>query len=629
MVGPSPRDPPTARLFAFPAVLARVTSPLSGSLHGGCGGVFRRPTVPWIAAGAVMLALLTAIPAVSLGAPPSGRETSHPPTQSDATQRALPDACSSVTSCPRLLEPHSDARGPDPESYQLNHTTAWSQVTAPPSGFGVGGGLIANSSSGIAVAFGGVSSGALVNSTFAYHESTNLWSGVSTPTAPTPRSDFAFALDPTTGTAVLFGGLTNLTTLGVSNETWTYTVGSERWSSSTHGLAPPAREAAAFAIVPALGVAVLSGGWNRNFSMTGSLTYSDLWELNLSTGAWSQLSVPGPHPPPLEGATMVWDPLMQRLDMFGGCYPCSSAVWQFDPGSPGWTLLATPPTAPPARAEGSWAYDPTFQADLLFGGTNGVTSFNDTHLFYPADDTWVAETVPPAPAARSDSASAFLDVANNETWLLAGGRSATTSYSDLWRLSATSNLSLRVVNASSPLSPLAGAEVNLSGRRAGSTDPAGYLNLTQVDTVGAVLNVTDVPWFSPHHETLWLPPGKGANLTVDLTPEPLGNLEVQVVSSLVTTFGHPPIPGAFVNLSVDAVRINRAPAVTNGSGGASFHGVPPGDVNLTAQAVDWRPAVMLGVLAPGGALNLTVMMVPDPLLTVTVLGRLPGGSSTR
>jgi len=288
--------------------------------------------------------------------------------------------------------------------------------------------MIANDSSGVAVVFGGVNSGALVNSTFAYTEGSNSWAAIAPSRAPSPRSDFAFAFDPTTGSAVLFGGLTNLSTLAVSNETWTYDVGASLWTPSTHGPAPPAREGSAFTVVPSLGAAFLYGGWNRNFSGTGSLTYSDLWEFNLSTSTWTNVSALGPRPPPLEGASMAWDPLTQRLEMFGGCYPCSSAVWQYDPVAQRWTAPGSPSAAPTPRARGSWAFDPTFGADLLFGGTDGSTAFNDTHIFYPGNDTWVAETLPPAPAARYDAASAFLNVSENDTLLLEGGQSGATSY---------------------------------------------------------------------------------------------------------------------------------------------------------------------------------------------------------
>jgi len=556
---------------------------------------------------------------VSLGVSLPAR--GHGPTSSPSVVNDGPpsQACRAVDPCPASAPPQAETATSDPTSYQLSRILAWSEVAPPPSGFGSAGGLIANASSAMAVAFGGENSGVLDNSTFLYSEATNSWSTGSSTGAPTPRSDFAFAFDPTTGVAVLFGGLTSLTTLNVSNGTWTYAVGSGHWSPAGAGPAPPARQDAAFAIDPTLGVGLLYGGWNRNYSMSGSLTYSDLWEIDLATDTWTQLHVPGPAPPPLEGASMVWDPETQLFEMFGGCYPCSSAVWEFDPAAPGWTELATPSNAPAARAEASWTYDPSLNADLLFGGTNGLVSFNDTQVFYPGNDTWVSEALPPAPAARSGAASAFLGVPDNETWLLAGGESGATTYSDLWRLSATSNVSLQVVNASSPLSPLSGARVNLSARSVGSTDSDGYLNLTQANVVGTRFEVIDGPWFFSANQTVWFVPGLPASFTVELRPEPLGTVYVAADSSL-----GPPVSATFLNLSIDGVRINPTPAITNATGNASFHGVPPGSANVTGLALDWRPTSGRGVLSPGGNLTLSLVMFSDPVLEVYVSGRVPG-----
>ncbi|HKN07417.1 MAG TPA: carboxypeptidase regulatory-like domain-containing protein [Thermoplasmata archaeon] len=581
------------------AVLASVTSPTFGSQFARNGGSTRRSLTRGIAI-AVLLAVLTALPSVPIGGTPTGRST--------LAGSQLSHAAST-----------GGTRASDPTDYLLSHALAWSEVAAPPSGIGTGGGgMVANSSSGVAVAFGGESSGVLMNSTFTYTEATDRWSQVPTSVAPSPRSDFAFDFDPTTGVAVLFGGLTNLNTLGVSNETWTYSVHSGTWSPLATGLAPPARQAAAFAIVPSLGIAILYGGWNRNYSNIGSLTYSDLWEFNLSTGHWSEPTVSGPHPPPLEGARTAWDPSAGQLEMFGGCYPCSSAVWRFDPVSLRWTPPVPPATTPAPRGAANWAYDPTLGGDLLFGGTNGETTFNDTQVYFPANNTWVAETLPPAPAARSNAASAFLDVPNNETWLIQGGDSGAASFPDLWRLSPTSNLSLRVANASSPLSPIAGADVIVSGQGAGLTDSNGYLNLTQVDVVSTLLSVSDDPWFYTQNQTMWLVPGQPASLTVDLLPEPLGTVYVQVVAA-----SGPPLPDTYLNLTVDAVRINTAPAESNATGNASFHGVPPGRVNVTGTTVGWRAGYVPGVLVPGGNLTTVLTMFPDPLLNVQVLGRLP------
>ena len=507
------------------------------------------------------------------------------------------------------------------DPYLENRTVGWSEITPPPTGFGSNGGLAVDSSLGEAILFGGVTGTGLVNSTYIYNETANNWQNVSGAAAPSPRSDFAFAFDPVLRVGALFGGLTNLTSLVSSNQTWEVAP-TGAWQPVATRVAPPAREGAAFAVAPSLGIGLLYGGWNRSYSPTSSVTYSDLWELNLTNWTWTELSVSGAHPPPLEGASMSWDPVTLRFEMFGGCYPCTSAVWEFDPGTGAWSELPTPVAAPAGRGYASWAYDPALNADLLFGGTGGSGSDNDTYLFFPSNDTWSLQTLPPHPSGRYGADAGFLDVPGNATWLLAGGLTGGPTDSDLWRLSTTSNVSMLVVNASAPSSPLEGTRVVDNGTSLGTTNRLGYLNLTQANGIDQPLVFSNRPWFSPRNITLWAPPGESIDLTVALTPEPLGTVNVQVVTSTDVA-----VPSAEVDLSVDGVPINSVPHLTDGSGSTVFHGVPPGSANVTATLANWRSGYAVGALAPGGVLNETLLLAPDPVLTVLVLGSPPGGGN--
>lgn len=577
-------------------------------------------TFPWVVVAAVAVALLAALPAIpSVGAPSTNL---HGPTGvhgGTAAPAASNVPCSSprASSCAGLVPPKSLFAGAANSAYQTNHTMGWSEVAALSTGPGFGAGILADSASSRGLLFGGESSGRLVNSTFSYSVATNTWSPVVTANAPAPRSDFGFGLDTAADVGVLFGGLTNLSRLAVSNQTYSYNLATAQWTPRTAGTAPPAREAPAFAVSSSLGVALLYGGWNRNYSGTESITFSDLWELNLTTYTWSQLAPSGSRPPPLEGATMLWDPATLRFEMFGGCYPCTSAVWQFDPATLRWAELATSSTSPVARDAASWAYDPTLTADLLYGGANGGVSFNDTYIFYPVTDTWVVQTSAARPAARSEAAGGFLDVPGNESLLLAGGVAGSVAYSDVWRLSATSNVSIEVRNASS-LAPLVAAHVNLSGFPVGNTSGTGQLNLTQVDGVGEPFVVSEFRYFT-ENTVLWLPPGRVSNLTVDLVPEPSGTVTVTVLHASGRAY-----PQVGVNLTVNGTRVDVAPAITDANGNATFYGVPPGRTNATATARFQRPNSTVGLLPEGGTLNLTTRLVPDPFLTATVLGRFPG-----
>lgn len=483
--------------------------------------------------------------------------------------------------------------------------------------------MVANSGGGSAIAFGGASSQGLSNTTLSYSEATNVWAIVSTTNAPSPRAGFAFGFDPTTGNAILFGGLVNLTTESVSAATWTYHAAGATWTNVSHA-GPRPREHPAFAVDPALGIGLLYGGEDPNYASAGTLLFSDLWELNLTTFVWTEINVTsGPRPAPLEGAALTWDPSSGVFEMFGGCAPCSSAVWEFDPLSANWSELVPPSNAPSPVSGSSWTYDPSLGADLLFGGTDGTAAGNGTSIFYPANDTWVAETLP-GPAPRWSAASAYLNVSGNATWLVAGGATMAGPASDLWRLSATSDLGLRVENATAPGLPIAGADVSLDGQTLGSTDAEGYLNLTQINGMDSQLRVSTAGYFA-NTSTLWLPPGSSAERTVLLTvipPYDLGTVQVRVDAA-----GQSPVVGAEVNLTVNGTRVNSVPGITGPTGVVTFTKVPPGEFNVSVVASGWRANSTEGNLTAGAEVSVTVPLAADPVLSVAVAGRLPSGAS--
>jgi len=162
-----------------------------------------------------------------------------------------------------------------------NHSVSWSQVAPPPSGFGANGGMATDPATADAIEFGGIAGNRLVNTTLVYNETTNGWTNRSGTIAPGPRADVAFAFDPAANFGALFGGLTNLTSLASSNDTWKVSA-SGAWTREVAGSGPAARQASAFAIDPSLGIGLLYGGWNQSFSPTSAVLYSDLWALNLT-----------------------------------------------------------------------------------------------------------------------------------------------------------------------------------------------------------------------------------------------------------------------------------------------------------------------------------------------------------
>ena len=148
--------------------------------------------------------------------------------------------------------------------------------------------------------------------------STWTWDGVTWTqqhpvTSPPARGDAAIAYDPATAQVVLFGGYgctdsacsTGNVYLG---DTWTWN--GSNWTKQQPASSPSARLDASMAFDASTGTAVLFGG----ISDTGSLL-NETWSWDGS--AWTQLS-PATIPPARYGASMAFDAANSTAVLFGG-----------------------------------------------------------------------------------------------------------------------------------------------------------------------------------------------------------------------------------------------------------------------------------------------------------------------
>jgi Galactose oxidase, central domain len=497
----------------------------------------------------------------------------------------------------------------------------WATVSAPPTRGGDGAGMAPDPHGQEAILFGGQNGRSLSATTQLYNESTNMWSTIIPSPEPSARSHFAFAANESGRVAVLFGGVVNASSLRVDNATWLYLFASRTWTNVSSVVAPPSREDAAFAIDPQGGFGLLFGGWNQNYTPTSTLTYSDLWKFDLTTNRWSQLHPSGSTPPPLHGATFVWDPASGAFLLFGGCYPCSSAIWQWNPLSGLWSLL--PPangTVPAPRQDAAWSWNPVDSAAVLFGGTNGAASYNDTFEYLPGTNAWIRQTPALAPSQRFASASTWLDVPGNETLFLSGGNGSSSTEPDLWRLAPSANITLLVQNASSGLA-LASARVLLDTSIQGTTDSAGYLNLTQLNPVETTVNVSRLG-YADAERAFWLPPASSTFEGFKLTPVAPARVSVQVVANFTSV----PLANVSVNLTVEGQDIAGSPQSTGASGFANFTNVPSARPapNATVVAVSGEnySASKTFQLPPGSQVKVVLALTPYPSLHFEVTGLL-------
>src|SRR5439155_1232205 len=120
---------------------------------------------------------------------------------------------------------------------------------------------------------------------------------------------------------------------------------------------------------------VVFGGFDGGF-------HNDTWALSLAgTPAWSALAPSGTPPSGRYGHTAVYDPVRDRMLVFGGNdydggYVNDVRVLSLA-GSPVWSVLAPAGTPPSGRYEHSVIYDPVRDQMLVFGGIGNGGPLND------------------------------------------------------------------------------------------------------------------------------------------------------------------------------------------------------------------------------------------------------------
>jgi hypothetical protein len=190
---------------------------------------------------------------------------------------------------------------------------------------------------------------------------------------------------------------------GESTVVWT----GSAWVNLNESIQPPADEPIpgtnAMAYDPTAGEALFvnpgrngscsGGGAGNESSGNGSSgcpppgpTGTFLWAF--SNGSWENLSSGSTVlPPALLDPSVVWDPAIDGLLMFGGkcaAPPCSpgrlvNETWQFSDGQ--WSELNLT-VAPPPRSDAALAYDAADGYVLLYGGVSCATCLT------PLSDTW-------------------------------------------------------------------------------------------------------------------------------------------------------------------------------------------------------------------------------------------------
>jgi hypothetical protein len=166
--------------------------------------------------------------------------------------------------------------------------------------------------------------------------------------------------------------------------------------------------------LPRYGASAIYDPVNDRMIVFGGYTYypgsmlNDVWELSLSgTPTWTQLAPAGIPPTPRQDVAAVYDPSGQRMILFGG-YRASGGftneAWSLSlSGTPTWTQLSPSGVPPSARNVFGFAYDSSRDRLLIHGGWNGTYLSDTWTLDLSAGGAWSQLATATSPPARRQS----------------------------------------------------------------------------------------------------------------------------------------------------------------------------------------------------------------------------------
>lgn len=282
--------------------------------------------------------------------------------------------------------------------------------------------------------------------------------------SPTPLSPFAFTAQPVTASGapgqmraghsmvwdaqnnqlLVFGGVDNAGNL--LNDLWSYSPGSNTWTSLTPPNAATGACATASSPSPRMNAAMVWDSVNQQVLLYGgqgskNSYLSDLWSYSPAKAAWTALDCSGNGPGARAGAGVAWSGTqMLILGGLGTAGPLED-FWAYTPGANGgWNQLAVS-TKLGARAYVTMSWDSLDKQLYAFGGqaTNGQ-QLGDFYVYQPASG-WSAITASnqASPLPRQQALSAW--DSKDGVFLLMGGWQTqnNTTHSALWVYSPTQN----------------------------------------------------------------------------------------------------------------------------------------------------------------------------------------------
>jgi hypothetical protein len=191
-------------------------------------------------------------------------------------------------------------------------------------------------------------------------DATPTWTSIANAPLPPGLHDARIAHDPARDRLIWFGSSS-------ANDTWAFALATATWSLVEPGSPIPIRSRP---------TAVAARPWDALVVFGGASNTT--WRLPLNgVGDFEQVTTAGTVPSARSGHAAIYDPVRQRMIVFGG----NDGFLRNDVRSltigptPTWSAIAPTGTPPPGRESSHAIYDPIRDRMVVFGGYAGSTYF--------------------------------------------------------------------------------------------------------------------------------------------------------------------------------------------------------------------------------------------------------------
>jgi hypothetical protein len=174
----------------------------------------------------------------------------------------------------------------------------------------------------------------------------------------------------------------------------------------------------------------------HGFSDTGR--FDDTWAPDLATDTWSNITPQGNRPLRRCLIDATWDPVQQRIFIFGGQStetPFLDDLWSYSLSS-NWRPLERDPKPPPRNLY-SAIFDVARLHVLIFGGNTPAGPTHEMWLYEAGSERWSQPTAAGAPISARHSHDAVW-LPDQRSMIVFGGNNGTEDLNDLWRLTDSS-----------------------------------------------------------------------------------------------------------------------------------------------------------------------------------------------